>query len=76
MEGLNQFSPLLWFASTDFQGTVRANEALRYYLQIVSDQFVSAEYQVFEVAWDGTWDSNLDVMQRSLVIRELPPQNL
>jgi hypothetical protein len=65
------FAPAFYSYPNNFSGVVRANEAIRYALQIVSDGYVSQTYQVFEVAWDGQWTSNREEMQTHLAIREI-----
>jgi hypothetical protein len=69
------FVPMLYSQSNNFLGFVRANEAIRYSLQIVSDAFVSKRYQVFEVAFDGTWSSERLEMKNHLRIREITESN-
>ena len=68
-EGKKCFEPRLYWTPQSFAGFVVANQAVRYSLQIVSDAYVSKTYQVFEVAFDGTWDAAQ--MQMHLTIREI-----
>ena len=35
------------------------------------DNYSAIKYQVFEVAWDGKFDENLDKMEQSLRIEEI-----
>ncbi len=51
-----RWEPRLYWKPGNFTGFVRANEAIRYSLQIVSDAYVSERYQVFQVSFDGVWD--------------------
>jgi hypothetical protein len=55
----------------NFDGLVRAGEAVRYGLEIISDQFASKQPQVFEVCWDGEWIADPDRMAGHLRIREV-----
>src|SRR5574341_1258134 len=55
-------------------GFVRANEVVRFGLEIVSDNFISPRLQTFEVAWNGQWNDNLDVMAQNLQIQEVADQ--
>lgn len=71
IEGDSQFKPVLYFYPNNFQGFVAANEAVRYSLEVVAEGYNSNRYQVFEIAWDGTWSDDLDQMSRSLTIREI-----
>lgn len=66
------FKPILYITSADFQGFITTNQAVRYGLQIVADNYVSPNLQIFEVAWNGNWTENLDEMQQNLTIREIP----
>ena len=65
------FSPVLYSYANNFMGQVGPNEAIRYSLQIVSDKFISKNYQVFEVAWDGNWGDSKEKMKNHLTIREI-----
>lgn len=72
IEGEDAFRPVLYSRTNNFQGDVKAKEAMRYSLQIVSDKFVAQQYQVFEVAWDGVWSNNPEQMRtQHLVIKEI-----
>ncbi len=70
-EGSDVFSPRFYWRSGSFQGDVRAGEVVRYFLQIVSDGFVSKDFHIFEVAWDGQWSDNQHNMLSHLVIKEI-----
>jgi len=63
------FQPTLYSYPNNFQGSVGANEAVKYSLEVVADGFNSKEYHVFEVAWKGKWSDNLDDMARNLVVK-------
>lgn len=71
IEGQDHFSPRLISITNNFGGFVHANEVVRFGLEIVSDNFVSASLQVIEVAWNGQWNDNLDVMAQNLQIQEV-----
>jgi hypothetical protein len=64
------FKPALAAQGGKFNADVGANQALRYRLQIVADNFNHHGGQVFEVAFDGTCSEDMDEMSRHLVIRE------
>lgn len=70
-QGDDHFRPVLLSYTNNFQGFVHANEVVRFGLQIISDNFVSPRPQVFEVAWNGGWDDDLDRMALNLQIREV-----
>jgi len=70
-EGSDHFLPELHVYTGNFDGYVHANEAMRYGLEIESDNFISPRLQVFEVAWNGIWSEDLDRMSQNLQIREV-----
>ena len=72
----NRFRPVLHSYTNNFQGIVSSNQAIRYGLEIVSDNFVSSKLQLFEVAWDGTWDNNLDTMAQCLTITDVGTESM
>ncbi len=67
----DKFVPRLYWYSNNFQGFVRKNEAVRYFLEIEATNFKSPRYQVFEVAWDGNWNYEPDKMQQHIRIKEI-----
>ncbi len=74
IEGQDNFRPVLFSYTNNFQGFIHANEVVRFGLEIVSDNFVSPRLQIFEVAWNGKWSDNLDVMAQNLQIQEVTNQ--
>lgn len=72
VKGSNVFEPTFYVTSANFQGFVAANEAVRYTLQIVAENYGEISEQIFEVAWDGNFSENLDQMR--LVIKEIQKQ--
>ncbi len=74
IEGQDYYRPLLLSYTNNFQGFVHAGEIVRYGIEIVSDNFASPRLQVFEVAWNGKWSDNLDVMAQNLQIQEVTNQ--
>ncbi|MHC4533809.1 MAG: hypothetical protein ACYS6K_07650 [Planctomycetota bacterium] len=70
-ENSEEFQPVLYSYVNNFPGFVKANEAVRYCLEVTADDYSKKNYQVFEVAWDGKWSDNLDEMNQSLTIREI-----
>ena len=74
IEGQDHYRPVLLSYTNNFQGFVRFGEIVRFGLEIVSDNFVSPYLQVFEVAWNGQWSDDLDVMAQNLLIQEISGQ--
>ena len=70
-EGDNKVIPVLYWYPNNFIGTVMPNQAFQYSLEIIGDNLVKSHIQVFEVAWNGQWDDNLDRMAFNLTITEI-----
>lgn len=65
-----KFFPALYHISGNFRGFVLPNESVRYSLQIVADNYVSSNYYIFEVSWNGEWSDNPNDMKKiSLLLR-------
>jgi hypothetical protein len=71
VSGTGKFEPMLYTFGSDFDGFVKANEAVRYSLQVIADNAKPSLLQIFEVAWNGEWSENLDRMEQNLKIREV-----
>jgi hypothetical protein len=71
-EGGQEFEPVLHFYPNNFQGRIGANQAIRYALEVVGDNVSKVAALVLEVAWNGQWTDNLDIMSRNLTIQEVP----
>jgi hypothetical protein len=67
----DKFIPRLFTYPNNFQGFVRKDEAVRYSMEIEATNFASPRFQVFEVAWDGSWDYEPEKMQQHLRIKEI-----
>ena len=70
-ENTDRFAPSLYSYSNNFQGYVGPSEAVRFHLQIEATNFSSDRYQVFEVAWDGRWSHEPQIVAQHLRIREV-----
>jgi hypothetical protein len=66
-----EFRPVLNILPNNFQGFVRERQKVRFSLQPSADNYLTEQYQVFEVAWNGNWSDNLDIMNENLTIREI-----
>ena len=71
VEGESKFIPRLYSTPNDFKGFVWEGDAVRFSMEIVADKFMSENYQVFEVAWNGKWSDNLNEMGNNLSIKEV-----
>lgn len=70
-EGSDRFEPVLYLYPNDFLGYVRLNEAVRYRLQVVAGGRSVGRPYIYEVAWNGKWNANLDAMTQNLTIRRV-----
>lgn len=71
VQGESHFKPSLCFYPNNFRGFVTANDAVRLGLQIEAENFTFKTPYVVEINWDGAWTSELEEMERHLVIREI-----
>lgn len=75
VENEDHFSPILNIYANNFDGYVKKNECVRYSLEVVAEGFKTNRLQVFEVAWNGQWSDNLDIMANNLIIKEIKENN-
>jgi hypothetical protein len=69
--GAHQFHPGHYVFPNDFQGYIGPGQAVRYVIELEAEGFQGLR-RVFEVAWDGGWGDDLDVLGQHLVVQELP----
>lgn len=67
----DSFIPTFYITSVNFKGLVKANESIRYSLQIVADNFVSSKLQIFEVSWNGQWGKTSEEMKKNWLSKKL-----
>jgi hypothetical protein len=66
------FRPISRWVPVGFDANyLRSGETMRFGFEIVSDDFVSARLQVFEVSWNGFWSDSSDEMTNNLQMREI-----
>ena len=70
IEGNDKFEPLLYGIPNNFEGFVKQGDVIRFHLEISAEDYVSRNNYIFEVAWNGKWNSNLQTMKHNLVIKE------
>lgn len=75
LEGGNRFEPTLSIYPNNFNGFVTTNTVIRYTLKIVAEGYESQNPQIFEVAWNGNWSDNMDIMTQNLTIQEINTKN-
>jgi len=75
-ENTTHFQPSLYFYPNNFTGYVGKNDSVRFGIAINAENFTSKNMLVIEVSWDGTWNTDLDKMERHLVIKEVEASNL
>jgi hypothetical protein len=65
------FRPSLYVQGGELNANVTRDQAVRYRLEIVADNFHQRAGQLFEVAFNGVCSEDLEEMSRNLVIREV-----
>lgn len=70
-EGGTLFVPTLYVRPNNFMGLLGPNMSVRYILQVSADNYFSNRQYVYEVSWDGKFSDNMDIMSKSLVIKEV-----
>ncbi len=63
-----KFVPRFFWTGFNFKGCLEEGETIRYYLQIVADNYYSKEWHQFEVYWNGVWTDNLGDMKENFKI--------
>lgn len=71
IENGSRFEPILTLYPNNFNGFVSSNNVVRYSLKIVAEGYAAKKTQVFEVAWNGGWSENIEIMSQNLTIREI-----
>jgi hypothetical protein len=71
IEGSDKFEPLLISYPNNFNGYIFADNVVRYTLKIVAEGYMAKKPQIFEVAWNGNWSNNLEIMSNNLTISEV-----
>ncbi len=66
-----RFEPVLYWNPNNFPGYVGANQAVRYQLQAISGGLALGPPSTYEVAWNGQWSTNLDIMGQNLTITKV-----
>lgn len=68
IEGKERFEPLLYSSPNNFAGFVTAGGAIRYQVQAFAQGSSLGPSSIYEVASNGKWSDNLDVMSHNLTI--------
>jgi hypothetical protein len=63
------FRPSLYIYPNNFTGYVSPNQAIRYIIRVVGENFTTGKVIVIEVNWDGQWSNDLAEMERHLVVK-------
>jgi hypothetical protein len=69
----SHFEPSLYFYPNNFKGFVRAGDSVRLGIGINAENFTSTKSLLVEISWDGKWDTDLNQMERHLVVKEVSP---
>jgi hypothetical protein len=70
-EGAARFSLSLYIFPSNFPGFVESGESMRVSIIASGHNYESKQPLILEISWDGKWSSNMDEMQRHLVIKEV-----
>jgi len=68
-EGAQRFALSPYVLPNNFRGFVQAGESMRVSIIASAHNYESKSPLVLEIAWDGKWSTDMDEMQRHLVIR-------
>lgn len=74
-QGNSHFKPSLYFYPNNFKGFVGAGDSVRLGIIVNAENFTSAKSFVVEISWDGKWDTDLDQMEKHLVVKEIEKDN-
>jgi len=67
----SHFKPSLYFYPNNFKGFIGAGDSVRLRIGVKAENFTSAKSFVVEISWDGRWDTDLDQMEKHLVVKEV-----
>jgi hypothetical protein len=68
--GEDAFKLSSYITPNNFEGFVRANEAMQVTLDALADNHCSGPYKV-EISWDGKWADNTEELSRHLIVKEV-----
>lgn len=66
---LSQIKTTFYRTPNNFQGIVTPGSSVRYYIEIVADNYASHNPYVCEISWDGQWSDKPDEMCRHVNVR-------
>lgn len=72
-KGSDRFEPALLVMPFNFRGFVRAEESVRYGVDVDANNALSKKLHYFDVTWNGKWSDNADEMQRYLTVTPASP---
>jgi hypothetical protein len=71
-EDAQRFNLSTYVIPNNFRGYAAPGESLRVQIIASAHNFESKSPLILEISWDGAWSSDMDEMQRHLVIKEVP----
>jgi hypothetical protein len=74
VEGESSFTVQTAFRPADFREDIRANEAIRLRIVATGQNVTSSEPIFIQIAWNGVWNSDRNMMRQYLIVREGGPQ--
>jgi len=72
-EGSQRFELSLYIKPNNFGGYVEPRQSMRVKIIVSAHNYEQRDPRILEISWDGTWSSDLDEMQKHLVIKEIDP---
>ena len=70
-ENSDKFTLSLVWTPYNFDGYVLADKPIRFYFQVVADNYVSSKLDGIQVSWNGRWSENPTIMNRNLIIEKI-----
>ncbi len=70
-EGSQRFELSLYIKPNNFKGYVEPGQSMRVKIIVSGHNYESKTPKILEISWDGNWSSDLDEIQKHLVIKEV-----
>jgi len=70
-QGSQHFQIAPYAQTESFPGFISAGESMQVNLVVAADNFAPKESCAIEISWDGTWATDLNEMEKHLIIKEI-----
>jgi hypothetical protein len=71
IDSSKEFTPTVTPILNSFKGILRQSESIRYFIEIIGENYRTKKLTGIEVSWDGNWPENLDQMHEHLSIEKI-----